>query len=280
VTWRSPARSHKVETIVYPIIFQFGPITVYSFGVLMAVGFYLGASLAVAEYRRRGGDGEQMWNLLVWVFLGGLVGSKLLSVAADIDGFIGDPIGHFFSGSGFVWYGGLIGGFGTAFVLRSRYKMAMTTLLDCCALGLPIGQAIGRLGCHVAGDGDWGIVTDLPWGVAYTNAIVGWDYAAGTTVHPTPIYEAAAYTTVFLILWKLRTRQLAPGVLFSLYLVGNATARFVVEFIRINPRIALGLSQAQFIAIALFVLGLGWMVHTRRSAGAARSPAATEEAGA
>jgi len=276
VAWRSSARSGKVEKLVYPIIVQFGPITVYSFGVLMALGFYAGASLAVSEYRRRGGDGEQMWNLLVWVFLGGLVGSKLLSVAADIDGFFADPIGHFFSGSGFVWYGGLIGGFGTAFVLRSRYKMAMSTLLDCCALGLPIGQAIGRLGCHVAGDGDWGIVTNLPWGVAYTNAIVGWDYAPGTVVHPTPIYEASAYTMVFLILWKLRTRDLAPGVLFSLYLVGNATARFFVEFIRINPRVAFGLSQAQLIAIVLFLLGAAWLIHTWRSAAAA--PSVTEEA--
>ena len=159
---------------MYPIILQLGPITIYSFGVLMALGFYVGASAAVSEFRRRGGDGEQMWNLLVWVFLAGLAGSKLLSVAADIPAFFRSPLTVLFSGSGFVWYGGLIGGFTAAVLLRRRYEIPMSTIIDCCALGLPIGQAIGRLGCHVAGDGDWGIVTDLPWGVAYTNAIIGW----------------------------------------------------------------------------------------------------------
>ena len=277
---------------MYPIILQLGPITIYSFGVLMAVGFYVGASLAAAEYRRRGGDAEQMWSLLVWVFIGGLVGSKLLSVAADLPAFFADPIGNLLSGSGFVWYGGLIGGFGTAFLLSKRYRIKMSTLVDCSALGLPIGQAIGRLGCHVAGDGDWGVVTELPWGVAYTNAIIGWDYPEGTTVHPTPLYEAAAYTAVFAILWKLRTRNLPPGVLFSLYLVGNATARFLVEFIRINPRIAFGLTQAQLIAIVLFIAGAAWLFHNRRrlsaiaaapsdgASGTARKRAVTKEAGA
>ncbi len=249
---------------MYPIILQLGPITIYSFGVLMALGFYVGATAAVAEFRRRGGDGEQMWNLLVWVFLAGLAGSKLLSVAADIPAFFRSPLTVLFSGSGFVWYGGLIGGFVAAVLLRRRYDIPMSTIIDCCALGLPIGQAIGRLGCHVAGDGDWGIVTDLPWGVAYTNAIIGWDYSEGTTVHPTPLYEAAAYTTIFLVLWRLRRRDLPPGVLFSLYLVSSATARFLVEFIRINPEAALGLTQAQLIAIALFSGGAFWLFHTWR----------------
>lgn len=265
---------------MYPIIFEIGPIKIYSFGVLMALGFYVGASFAVSEYRRRGGDPEQMWNLLVWIFLGGLFGSKLLSVMADVGGFVADPVHSLFSGSGFVWYGGLIGGFVVAAVLRRRYDMEMSTLLDCTALGLPIGQAIGRLGCHVAGDGDWGTITELPWGVAYTNAIIGWDYAPGATVHPTPLYEAAAYTTVFLVLWKLRTRDLAPGALFSLYLLGTASARFLVEFIRINPRIAFGLTQAQLIAVLLMLLGATWLVRVWRAAGPGVEGAVTKEAGA
>ena len=248
---------------MYPIIAEFGPLTIYSFGVMMALGFYIGSAVSVAEYRRRGGDGEQMWNLLVWLFIGGLVGSKILSLGNDPAAFFRDPIGQTFSGSGFVWYGGLIGGLAVGFALRRRYNITLGTLLDCTALGLPVGQAIGRLGCHVAGDGDWGTITELPWGVAYTNAIIGWDYAPGTTVHPTPIYEFLAYMSVFGVLFSLRKRDLPAGAMFALYLVGNATARFAVEFIRINPRVAFGLTQAQLIAIVLFTLGAAWLLYLR-----------------
>ena len=245
---------------MYPILFQIGPFTVYSFGVLMALGFYVGASVSAAEYQRRGGDRELMWNFLVWVFIAGLVGSKLLSVVADVGAFFRDPLHQLLSGSGFVWYGGLLGGFAAAWPLSRTYHMRFPLILECTAPGLAIGQAIGRLGCHVAGDGDWGTVTDLPWGVAYENAIVGWDHPPGVVVHPTPIYEAIAYTTVFAVLMALRKKGYAEGTSFSVYLVGASIVRFLVEFIRINPVVGLGLTQAQWIAIALFACGAGWLL--------------------
>lgn len=255
---------------MYPVLFSFGPITVYSFGVMMALGFYVAASLAVAEYKRRGGDPEQMWNFLLWVFLAGLVGSKVLSVGADLGAFFRNPIEQVMSGSGFVWYGGLLGGFAAAWPLSRRYKINFGTVLECTALGLPIGQAIGRLGCHVAGDGDWGVVTDVPWGVAYEKAIVGWPHAPGVLVHPTPLYEFAAYTAVFLFLYSIRKRDYPHGTLFCLYLVGASTARFLVEFIRVNPSIGFGLTQAQWIAIVLFIGGVSWLVRNRSAIGASK----------
>ena len=248
---------------MYPVIFSFGPVTVYSFGVLMAVGFYVAATVSVAEYKRRGGDPDQMWNFVLWVFLAGLVGSKILSVGNDIGAFFRNPVEQLMSGSGFVWYGGLIGGFAAAWPLSRRYKMSFGTILECTSLGLPIGQAIGRLGCHVAGDGDWGVVTAVPWGVAYENAIVGWPHPPGVVVHPTPLYEAAAYTAVFLVLFALRKRDYPNGTLFCLYLVGASTARFLVEFIRVNPVVAFGLTQAQLIAIVLFAGGVTWLARHR-----------------
>jgi len=265
-------RLRYLLALVFPVLFKIGPLTVYSFGVLMALGFYVGSLMAVREYRRRGGDGEQMWNLLVWIFVAGLVGSRLLSIANDVPAFLQNPLRELVSGSGFVWYGGLIGGFVVALAIYRFYGMTFMTLLDCTALGLPIGQAIGRLGCHVSGDGDWGTITELPWGVAYKNAIIGWDYPEGVTVHPTPLYEAAAYTAVFLVVYSVRKRDLPPGTMFGMYLIGASTARFLVEFVRINPRVLWGLTQAQLLAIALFALGTALIVR------AVVAPAAREAA--
>jgi len=248
---------------VYPDLFKIGPLTVHSFGALMALGFFVAASLSAGEYKRRGGDAEQMWNLLLYVFLGGLAGSKILSLFNDVPAFFAHPIDQLISGSGFVWYGGLIGGFATAWVLHRRYAIAFPTILECTALGLPIGQAIGRLGCHVAGDGDWGIVSGLPWAVAYTNAVIGWDYPPGVRVHPTPLYEAAAYTLVFLVVYRLRKRDYPAPTLFAIYLLGASVSRFLVEFIRINPKVAFGLTQAQLIAILLIGVGTALLIRVR-----------------
>jgi len=248
---------------LYPIIFKLGPVTVYSFGVLMALGFYFGTLAVVTEFKRRGGEPDPMWNLCVWIFVAGLVGSRLLSLLNDPMAVMRNPVHEILSGAGFVWYGGLIGGLGAAYVLTRRYGIRFGTLVDCAAPGLAIGQAIGRIGCHVAGDGDWGVPTNLPWGVAYKNAIVGWNYPPGVRVHPAPLYEAAAYTLLFLVLWSWRKRNRPDGTLFSIYLVGASLARFLIEFIRVNPKVALGLSQAQWIAIVLFVAGLGWLLRNR-----------------
>lgn len=258
---------------MYPIILEIGPVTIYSFGVMMAAGFFVAAWVSVREWGRRGGDEDHMWNYLVWVFVAGLIGSKLLSLTNDLQGFFAHPLEQIMSGSGFVWYGGLGGGALVAYILARRYDMNFGTVLECTSLGLPIGQALGRIGCHVGGDGDWGSISDLPWAVAYKNAIIGWDYADGVRVHPTPLYEAAAYTAVFLVVYRLRKHGFANGTLFSIYLVGASAARFSVEFIRLNPRVAYGLTQAQLIAIVLFLGGLGWLLWNRRALVAPRSAA-------
>src|SRR5262249_27626115 len=120
---------------------------------------------------------------------------------------------------------------------------------------LVLAQGIGRIGCELAGDGDWGRETTLPWGRAYPNAIVGWPYAPDVRVHPAPLYEMLAYTTIFALLWSIRRRSHADGTIFWWYLVLAPAARFVIEFVRINPRIFLDLTQAQWISLALMAIG-------------------------
>jgi phosphatidylglycerol:prolipoprotein diacylglycerol transferase len=251
---------------MYPVIFQYGVFTIYSFGLFMALGFYFGASVAVAEFDRRGGDTEKLWNFLVWVFVAGLVSSRVLSIFNDPAALLADPLGQLLAGAGFVWYGGLIGGAATAWILARRHGFSFPVIAECCAPGLALGHAFGRLGCHTAGDGDWGIVTNLPWGVAYTDAIVGWPHEAGVLVHPTPLYEAAAYFSIFAFLWYWRRTDPPVGAMFGFYLATSSVARFLVEFIRVEPVVALGLTQAQYVAIVLFVVGSVLLARARGAA--------------
>ena len=133
---------------------------------------------------------------------------------------------------------------------------------DICAPALAISYGIGRIGCHIAGDGDWGVVSNAPWAVAYTNAIVGWvhpltriPYELGVRVHPTPIYELGQSLIIFALLWSLRKRKHLHGTIFWLYLILAGIARFAVEFWRVNPIIGLGMTQAQWISIVLVLVG-------------------------
>jgi len=262
---------------MFPVLLKIGPITVYSFGVMMALGFYFGSMASVTEYERRGGNGEALWSTLVWVFLIGLASSRVLSIFNNPEAFLQAPISEILAGSGFVWYGGFLGGALAAWILGRQREMDFLTLADCCAPGLAIGQAFGRIGCHVAGDGDWGSVTTLPWGVAYTNGIAPWEHEAGVLVHPTPLYEAAAYTLVFALLWKWRRSNPPLGSLFAAYLIGNGGFRFLVEFIRVEPRFGFGLSQAQYIGMAMTVAGILWLIRLR---GAPPAPRVTGRAAA
>jgi len=249
---------------MHPVILQLGPITIYSYGLMMALGFLTAGYLTGRELTRHGLNGELASTMVFWAAVGGLAGARILAIFDEWPSFVADPFGFIFSGAGFVFYGGLIGGFlaVSATILRHRLPWAVT--VDCIAPGLVLAQAIGRIGCLLAGDGDWGHETTLPWGMAFPNAIAGWNYPPGVLVHPAPVYETLAYTAVFAVLWHMRTRPHAPGTIFWWYLVLASGARFFIELVRINPRIFLGLSEAQLISLALIAIG-AWRLLASRS---------------
>ncbi len=248
---------------MYPVILHLGPITIYSYGLMMAIAFLVGGWILTAELKRRDLDPEMASTMVFWAAIGGLVGSRILSILEDLPGFLADPIHGIFTGAGFTWYGGLIGGFLAVTMTIRKHSMPWAATVDCIAPVLALGHAIGRIGCELAGDGDWGTVTDLPWGRAYPNAIVGWPYPPGVYVHPTPIYETIAYSIIFAILWSLRKRPHRDSTLLWLYFILGSSARFVIEFARINPRYALGLSLSQWISIALISIG-AWQLASHR----------------
>ena len=248
---------------MYPILFQFGPLTIYSFGALMALAALTAAWVVHAELKRNGYDPELASTLVFAAAVGGLIGARALFIIEEWGNFVRSPLDYIFTGAGFTWYGGFLGGvLAVSWVVR-KHKIPWLKAADIAAPALAVAYGVGRLGCHVAGDGDWGAVTNVPWGVAYTRAIIGWvdpntgiPYPPGARVHPTPIYEFIESIIIFVILWALRKKGYAPGTLFWLYLVLAGFARLAVEFWRINPVIAFGLTEAQWFVLAVIAVGL------------------------
>lgn len=250
-----------------PVLLQLGPLTIYSFGAMMALGFLVAGYVVSVELGRKRLDPEDAWSMVLWAAVGGIVGARALAILAEWQTFWQHPLASIFSGSGFVWYGGLIGGFLSVTVFVLRRSIPWLQAADCVAPALAIGQAIGRVGCQVAGDGDWGKPTTLPWGVQYPNAIVGWSawlresgLPPETLVHPAPVYETLAYSAIFCLLWKLRRSGWRDGAMLWIYFLTSSIARFAIEAVRVEPVVGGGLSQAQWIAAGLFACGLAMLL--------------------
>ncbi|MFZ0660839.1 MAG: prolipoprotein diacylglyceryl transferase [Candidatus Binataceae bacterium] len=273
-----------------PVLFHIGPLTVYSYGLMMALGFLAADWVVTLECRRRSLPADYASSMIVWAAITGIAASRLLDIFNNFSSYMADPKSMIFSGSGFVWYGGMIGGILAVYVVSRRYKIPFLQTADMAAPALAIGQAIGRLGCLTSGDGDWGLPSTLPWAMSFPKAIVGWNsdtvlklgpggtlisgYFPGVRVHPTPIYETILYTGVFLLLWSLRKKGLTDGRLLYLYLMLAGLARFMVEFLRINPRVFAGLSEAQVIAIGMMIVGgIGWLFSGEKHTAAASKEA-------
>jgi phosphatidylglycerol:prolipoprotein diacylglycerol transferase len=211
--------------------------------------------------------------------IGGVVGSRLYFIVENYDSVSDDLVGNLFSGSGLVWYGGIIGG-ALAVLAWAWYRGFLgLALLDLAAPALALGYAIGRVGCQLSGDGDYGRAWDGPWAMSYPEGTVPTEEA----VHPTPVYETLAMGLGAWILWQLRDR-FRPGVLFALYLVYAGAERFLIEFLRRNEDAALGLTAAQLESIAIVAVGTGFILLVRRrhgglSRGDAPSPAGARPTG-
>ena len=235
-----------------------GPVDLQAFGLCFALGFLVAAALLARRLRELGLSPDWAYEVIFAGLIGGLVGSRVDYLLQNWDQVSDDLLGSIFSGSGLVWFGGVVGG-AIAVLLWARWRGWLgLSLLDTCAVPLTVGYAIGRVGCQLSGDGDYGVESDLPWAMAYP------DGTEPTTdeVHPTPVYETLAMGVIALVLWRLRDR-FAPGVLFALYLLLTGAERFLVELIRRNDEVVAGLTLAQIVSLAMIAVGAAWLTIRR-----------------
>lgn len=252
---------------MYPYLLEIGPITIASFGLMVALGFLAALQVLSRELQRREvADGAELASsIITTAMIGGLIGAKLYFVLFETPSNLewGALFDLVFSGYGLTWYGGFI--VATAAVIWQMRRRAAPVLhvADAAGMALALGYAIGRIGCQLAGDGDYGAPTDLPWGMAYPNGVV----PTLEKVHPAPVYETIANLGIFAILWNTRAKIRTAGLSFCAYLILAGAARFSVEAVRINPRVLWGLSEAQLISAAMIAVGCGcawWLLRARR----------------
>jgi phosphatidylglycerol---prolipoprotein diacylglyceryl transferase len=235
-----------------------GPLTLQTFGICFGLGFLSAGALMGRRLRELELPVDWAYEMIFAALAGGLLGSRLDWVIQNWDEASDDLLGNIFSGTGLVWFGGLVGG--TAGVLLwARWRGFLgPRLLDLCAPALALGYAIGRVGCQLSGDGDYGVESDLPWAMAYPDGTV----PTTDEVHPTPVYETLAMGFVALLLWQLRDR-FRPGVLFALYLVLAGTERLLVELVRRNDSVVAGLTLAQLVSVGMIAAGAVWLLRLR-----------------
>jgi phosphatidylglycerol:prolipoprotein diacylglycerol transferase len=244
---------------------------------------------------------EQRWphdrisEITVWAAVGGILGAKVFDLFDNWDSFLSDPVGALLSGGGLAFFGGLIFGFIAVVWYQYRQRIPFLPAADAVAPALAAGYGVGRIGCQLSGDGDWGLVNTAPkpgwmsflpdwmWAYRYPHNVLdtpntdpvpsvpieGYNYEynmqLSEAVFPTPFYEVMAMALVFAILWSIRKRIKAPGMLFFIYLGLIAIERFMIEKIRVNVRhdSFLNLTQAQLIAVLLLIVSVVGIIYTR-----------------
>src|SRR6201993_4492821 len=180
-----------------------GPFSLPTFGLMVASGLLTASYVLQADFRRRQIHADAF--LIIGIAgLAGIVGARLYHVLESPGELFDDPWPLLISRFGFAWFGGFLGGFAALLILARREKIPTLTFLDACSPAACVGYAIGRIGCFLSGDGDYGIPTSLPRGMSFPNGVV----PTTDRVHPTPLYELFAWLLIAFVLWKLGARFL------------------------------------------------------------------------
>ncbi|WP_113653550.1 prolipoprotein diacylglyceryl transferase [Pedobacter namyangjuensis] len=223
---------------------------------------------------------EIMGQLIVWAAIWGFLGAKIFDNLENWDSFVKDPIGGLLSFSGLTFFGGLICGGAAVLIIAKKNGIKPLHMLDVGGPGMMLAYAVGRIGCHLSGDGDWGIpnlnpkpftwLPDWLWAYTYPNNVaqvgnpiegcVGkFCNELAQPVYPTPIYEVILAFIIFFILWSIRTKIKSPGTMFGIYMMFAGVERFFIELIRVNSKYhvaGIPFTQAELISALLFIGGI------------------------
>jgi phosphatidylglycerol:prolipoprotein diacylglycerol transferase len=267
---------------MYPRLFELGPVTVYTYGVLLAAAYLFGLKLAMVRAKARGLDANRVLDLGIYIIISALVGAKLLLFVVDFRQFTGSPrdlLG--LARSGGVFYGGLIAAVAVALLYLRRHQLPLWTTTDVFAPGIALGHVVGRLGCLLAGC-CFGRETSAPWAITFHDpAALAQGTPLGVPLHPTQLYEAGAEALilVFLLATERRGRPF-PGRTFWSYMFLYGISRFIIEFYRGDSRgLVFGvLSTSQFVSILLVPLSLVMLFFLGRRPDPTRHVAAQQAA--
>ncbi|RYY37669.1 MAG: diacylglyceryl transferase [Sphingobacteriaceae bacterium] len=233
---------------------------------------------------------ELMGTILLWAAIAGFAGAKLFNALENWDAFMADPVGMLIGTSGLTFYGGLICGGAAVLYIANKYGVKPLTMLDIGGPGMMLAYAVGRIGCQMAGDGDWGIpnlapkpgwlswAPDWMWafrfphnvneeGVPIPGCIGKYCNQLPEPVFPTPFYEVIMCLLLFGFLWSIRDKIKGPGVLFGIYLILNGVERFFIELIRVNTKYhvaGISFTQAEMISLILVIAGIVLIVNGRK----------------
>jgi phosphatidylglycerol---prolipoprotein diacylglyceryl transferase len=242
---------------------ELGPLTIQMFGLFVALAFLASGALLYRRFAELGWDPDLAYEATGAALIGGIVGARLWWALGDPSALADDPMGRLIGGSGLTWYGGAIGGTAAVWLYTTWRGLPRWDMAAAGVLALALGYAVGRVGCQISGDGDYGIPSDVPWAMPYPDGVV----PTTEVVHPTPIYETLWMGLVALMLWHLRDR-VSPKALVAAYLIAAGLERFVVEFWRRNPTVDGFLTVAQLTALVSIAVGAALLLAVRRRDGA------------
>ncbi len=253
---KSAARVAAGERGMHPILFEMGMIEIHSFGLMMALAWLAAAAYLDRQFGRAGLSRESLGDFLFLVLAGSLIGARALYLVVEYPAWTVEPLSAVFSRSGFVFYGGLIGGGAAGIWSLSRSGLPIARAGDCIAPALALGLGIGRIGCFLAGD-DYGRPTDLPWAVTFTDPRSLAPLGVG--LHPVQLYLSLNGFLLFGVLHWVYGRKKFDGQVLAMFPILYAATRFGLEYYRGDPRGHYGpFSTSQWIGLLVFPLGI-WL---------------------
>jgi len=244
---------------MYPVFLHLGQFKLNSYGLLAALAMIAAGFVVQRLAGRLGVDPGVSLELTVAAIVGGLVGARLYWAAEHWGEVRAMPLHALSGGAGFTWYGGLLGGFVAVLLVARRRRTPAGTVANIMAPPIALGYAVARIGCFLSGDGTYGRPSGLPWAMAFPHGTV----PTSVPVQPTTLYETATMLVVFAVLYRLASRPQPGWYVFGWFLVLSGAERFLIEFLRINPRWLLGLTPPQWFALAGILVGSTIVVRLR-----------------